>query len=158
VGLTNGVLTGNGSGITNVSASLPSATASFTITNLTVGAPIVYTGGTPTITINPNLTNLISSVVLDSNANNSRFNVTVTTSAFGQISNTNYFTINLSGTSSSTNALYVQMTPISIGISWAGGGQFKWAPITSSNSVTFWTSASVPAVSSTYSYSIYLMR
>ena len=44
VGLTNGVLTGNGSGITNVSASLPSATASLTITNLTVGAPIIYTG------------------------------------------------------------------------------------------------------------------
>ena len=158
VGLTNGVITGNGSGITNVSASLPSATALLTITNLTVGAPIVYTGGTPTITINPNLTNLISSVVLDSNANNSRFNVTITTSSSAQAQSTNYFTINLSGTPPSTNALYVQMTPIGIGVSWVGGGQFKWAPITSSNSVTFWTSISAPVASTTYSYSIYLMR
>ena len=156
VGHTNGVLTGNGSGITNVSASLPSATASLTITNLTVGAPIVYTGGTPTITTNA--ATLLSAVSLDANANNSRMLITLTTSASAQVAYSNYFTINLSGTPPNTNNVYAIMTVFSTNAV-SVQGQLTFRPVAvTSNSITIGSSSSAPTINSTYQYILQVLR
>lgn len=157
VGLTNGVLTGNGSGITNVSASLPSATASLTITNLTVGAPIVYTGGVPTITTNAAVGS-VSAITLDPNANNSRFLLTITTGAT-PAANSNYFTINLTGTPPSTNPVYVFCSAFSNAIAGSGTAAIRFFPlILTSNSVTFASSSTAPAANTIFPMFVQIIR
>jgi len=154
VGLTNGVLTGNGSGITNVSTSLPSATASLTITNLTVGAPIIYTGGTPTITTNA--ATLLSAVSLDANANNSRMLISITTSSATQSAFSNYFTINLSGTPLSTNNVYPIFSLFSTNTSIIQGAPRPL--VVTSNSIIWGSASSVPSVNTTYQYMLQVLR
>jgi hypothetical protein len=152
VGLTNGVLTGNGSGITNVSASLPSATASLTITNLTVGAPIVYTGGTPTLTTNAAMCTAAS---LDSNANNSRFIITFTIGT--GVTFTKFLTINLSGTPPSTNPVYAVMTCCSNAAAAYQSVASTQIISTSSNSISI-GSGSVATAAATYSFMVSVFR
>jgi len=112
VGLTNGVLTGNGSGITNVSASLPSGVASLAIGLLTLtNAITLKTNSTiPTLVQNVNTTCIPSSSI-DPSSNDGLIILSYLAAGGSTMpANSNYFTITLSQPATSTNSLIVIAT------------------------------------------------
>lgn len=110
--LTNGVLTGNGSGLTNVSASLPSGVTSLAIGSLTLtNAVTIKTNSTiPTLVQNVNTTCIPSSSI-DPTSNDGLIILSYLAAAGTTMpANSNYFTITLSQPAISTNSLVVIAT------------------------------------------------
>jgi hypothetical protein len=156
VGLTNGVLTGNGSGITNVSASLPSGVASLAIGSLTLtNAIIIKTNSTiPTLVQNVNTTCIPSSSI-DPTSNDGLIILSYLAAAGTTMPpNSNYFTITLSQPATSTNSLIVIPTanvtlPASGQTIAANSSLNRYNVFASSNSFTLASGTSVPPVGMT---------
>lgn len=156
VGLTNGVLTGNGSGITNVSASLPPGTVSLAIGSLTLtNAITIKTNSTiPTLVQNVNTTCIPSSFI-DSTSNDGLIILSYLAAAGTTMPpNSNYFTITLSQPATSTNSLIVIPTanvtlPASGQTIAANSTLNRFNVFASSNSFTLASGTSVPPVGMT---------
>jgi hypothetical protein len=160
VGMTNGVLTGNGSGITNVSASMPSGVASLSIGSLSItNAIILRTNSTiPTLITNASST-YIASASIDPSSNDSLILLNFTT-AGSTLANGQYFTITLSQPATSTNSLIVlPMNSINTNqVATANGTLARFLPNTSSNSFSLWSSSTPPAASFSFTYAFLVFR
>ena len=160
VGLTNGVLTGNGSGITNVSASLPSGVASLAIGSLSLTNAIILRTNTSLPTLVTNNTSAISTASIDAASNDGLVILNLATSGNAQNVSTLYFTVTMAQPALSTNPMIVIPLGLSTTntIAVANGTINRFLPVASSNSFQVFTGGSAPVASTTYQIPFLIFR
>lgn len=158
--ITNSTYYGNGVGLTNVTASLPSGVASLAIGSLTLtNAVVSKTNSTiPTLVINVNNAS-VATATIDPSSNDHLIILRFTTGG-NPAASSKWLTITLSQSATSTNSIVVLPQPSidtnQIGV--ANGTINRFLPNSFSNSFELWTSATVPPSLSTFTYAFLIFR